>query len=116
MKIEQRRQIQIEASHEEVSARAGAWAGKCGFVLETLSDDQVVFARGGSGGLSIFTFDVADLPTKVSIALSGEAPITADCIFTVSSTLSISTEDDAKKVSEQFDVLIDYLTGAQPSS
>ena len=71
----------------------------------------MIFARGGSWH-SIYTFDVGKLPAKVSVKLSGEAPITVDCSYRVGSPLAISTQDDVKRVSEQLDVLVAYVTGA----
>lgn len=108
MRIQQQRKVQIEASRQEVCARVNAWAAHCGFVLETLADDQLVFAKGSSWH-AIYTFDIQKLPTRVSIILSGEAPTGVDCTFGVESLFSISTPGDAKKVSEQLDLLIAYL-------
>jgi len=109
--IKQQRVFQIEASRQDVSQRANAWAAKCDFILETQSENQLSFTRG-SHWHALYTFDVRKLPTKVSIALSGTSPVGADCTFKVGSFFSISTPGDPKRVSEQFDLLIAYLKGA----
>ncbi|MFA6292035.1 MAG: hypothetical protein WC637_09655 [Victivallales bacterium] len=111
MKIEQKRTIQIEASQQEVSQRANAWAAKCDFVLENQSANQMVFQRG-SHWYAVYTFDVRKLPTVVSITFSEQAPLNVDCVFNIGSPFSISTPGDPKRVSEQFDLLIAYLRGA----
>ena len=110
MTIRRQREIQIGASYQELCTRVSDWAADCGFVMETLGDEELVFKRGSSWH-AIYTFDIAKLPTTVSIALSGEAPIKADCTYTVASRLSTSTPADEESVSEQFDLLVAYLNG-----
>ena len=108
MKLEERRKVRIEASHEELCARAITWATKSGFAVEALTDDLIVFTRGSSWR-SVYTLDIQKLPTKVSIRLSAETPIEVDCRFAVESVLPSSTAGDAERLSEELNLLIAYL-------
>ena len=111
MNIKQQRTFQVEASQQDVSQRANAWATKSGFILETQSENIMSFARG-SHWHALYTFDVRKLPTKVSLIFSGQSPVSADCTFEVGSPLSIKPPGDPKRVSEQFDLLVAYLKGS----
>jgi len=109
--IKQQRTFQVEASQQDVSQRANAWAAKSDFILEAQSENKMSFARG-SHWHALYTFDVRKLPTKVSITLSGQSPVSADCTFEVGSPFSIKTPGDTKRVSEQFDLLVAHLKGS----
>jgi hypothetical protein len=111
MDIKYERKLQIEIALVETATRLKHWAQAANFVCIMDSPKQWSFRRGSHWN-AIYTFDIRKIPTDVEISVVSENPTFVNCEWRVHSPLHISTSGHAKRISEQFDVLVAHLKGA----
>lgn len=111
MNVEHERELELDATAKDVSDRLNRWATASAFICIRETAQGWSYERGSSLA-ALYTFDIRKIPTDVQVDILSENPLTVHCKWHVEAALTISTPGDAKRIAEQFDLLIAYLKGA----
>lgn len=111
MDLRQERTIELDASPAQVAGRLQTWAQASGFICTNKAPRRWVFARG-STAQALWTFDIRKVPTEAEVEIVSDAPAMVRFSMHVKSGLQVQTGGDAKRVSEQMDLLAAHLQGA----
>jgi hypothetical protein len=107
------------ASPEQIKDRLNRWAARYGFTSDSPEEGDFddsgqgdLLFRRGSHWQAFYTFDIRKVPTIVRIVFHPSQTGQVTCSMECGSWLQFSSPADAKRLSEQMDLLEACLKGA----
>src|SRR3954447_7536566 len=98
-------------SRTELLGRLDVWARRYAFEHVAADEGELQYRRGNAWQ-SLASFDIRTLPTIVRIQLLQDEAGTCVCTMSCKSWLHLTTPGDAKRVSDELDLLAACLDGS----
>jgi hypothetical protein len=105
------RTVELDAPTDRLEPRLMDWAKASDFVCTERRPGRWTFRRGVDG-MSMFTTDICELPTRAVVQVVGQPPLTIRASMFVDTGGRLSrAAKDAREIDEQMRRMLAYLRG-----